>query len=205
MEMKTRMSHMGRLEMENHKWQKRFVDLAQGIDRMESEFGAFEELELNPENRMIVQKKERRMKADAMVDSHSGSPSGDSLVENSRNLILSMHRALDDINHEASVLLNNRTALYNFVEKQNRLLAWVRPLLPENGTIKLPIQTPDFPPLGVGGSPEENHYSSEHDFFDIPSIGSQQSTKYEVPYSPAGVKGFEQPELNKETANKIVR
>jgi len=155
-EVKTRVSQIAQLEMKNHKWQKRFVDLAQGIDQMVGELGAFEELKLNPGNRMVIQKKEHHAQFDGLGGSDSETPFDGSLVGTSGNLILSMHRALDKINNEASALLYNRTALYTFVEKQNRLLAWVRPFFPNDGTIKLPIQTPDSIPLGIGGSPEEN-------------------------------------------------
>jgi hypothetical protein len=156
-EVKTRVSQMAQLEMENHKWQKRFADLAQGIGQMAGELGAFEELKLNPGSRMAIQKMGHHAQFDGVGGSDSEEPPLDgSQIGTSGNLMLSMHRALDDINNKASALLHNRTALYTFVEKQNRLLAWVRPVFPRDGTIKLPIQTPDSTPLAVGGSPEEN-------------------------------------------------
>ena len=105
---------------------------------------------------MIFQKKEHYAQFDVTGDSDSEPPFGTSLIGTSGNLVLAMDSALDEITDKASVLIKNRTSLCNFVEKQNRFLAWVRPVLPIDGTIKLPIQTPYFPPLAVGGSPEEN-------------------------------------------------
>jgi hypothetical protein len=142
--------------MENHQWQKRFADFAQGIDQMAGELEAFEELKLNPGNRPVIQKKEPHAQSDGVGASASGQPFEDSPVGTSGNLMLSMHRALDKIDNKASTLLYNRTALYTFVENQNRLLARVRPVLPRDGTVTLPIETPDSTLLGVGGSSEEN-------------------------------------------------
>ncbi|MCP4666918.1 MAG: hypothetical protein GY849_11180 [Deltaproteobacteria bacterium] len=152
--MKNRIAQMAQLERENRKWQMRFVDLAQGIDKITGEVGIFEELKLNPENRAGLQKKEPRARFDGIGGPDSDSPFDSPSFGTSRNLVLSMQRAMDDIDDKVSALLSNRTALYTFLEKQNRLLAWVRPVLPGDEAHKLPIQISDPTPPALGGSPE---------------------------------------------------
>ena len=156
MDVKKRVSRMAQLESANLTFQERFVDLALEIQGMAGELEGFEELKLDPSNRTAIPLKENRARSEGSSGAYSESSFDGSHKATSGNLILSMHRNLDETNNKASRLLSNRTALYSFVEKQNRLLAWVRPLLPKDLTEKLPILTPDSMPPAVGGSPEEN-------------------------------------------------